>query len=134
MVTQTAEGVANQNTDFWPGAKFQRFKKIPFLKLHLPSEIPTEGLLRMAPIPLIPPSRDADPEPPLVAAAVVLIADEGMWLDGFQLLERLEANEVVGSVRALVGDVPRLRPEFKEFKGPDWLNLDEFSPIWLRLS
>lgn len=45
------------------------------------------------------------------------------------MLERLEANEVVGSVRALVGDVPRLRPEFKEFKGPDWLNLDEFSPI-----
>lgn len=32
----------------------------------------------MAPIPFIPPSRDADPEPPLVAAAVVLIADEGM--------------------------------------------------------
>ena len=34
------------------------------------------------------------------------------------MLERLEANEVVGSVRALVGDVPRPRPEFKVFKGP----------------
>ena len=42
---------------------------------------------------------------------------------------RLEANEVeVGSERALVGDVPRLRPE-TGFKDPDWLNReDELSP------
>lgn len=78
MVTQTAEGVANQNTDFWPGANFQRFKKIPFFKLHLPSEIPTEGLLRIGPIPLIPPSRDPEPAPPLVAVEVELIADDCM--------------------------------------------------------
>ena len=43
-------------------------------------------------------------------------------------MDRLETNEVVGSVRALVGEVPRLRPE-TGFKGPDWLNRDEFSPI-----
>ena len=41
---------------------------------------------------------------------------------------RLEANEVVGSERALVGDVPIDRPE-TGFKGPDWLNRDELSPI-----